>query len=180
MNQGSRLKKLARHLLATTCLTAAAGAAHAATVSEPPDFGNSFAVATSLPVGTTNVVGTMPFGDPADYFKFNGLLPGSAFSFDLHLNSSTGGPTLNGQDSSQNSLFSPITLSGSNTDFFGNGTVPADGMLIISLRQSVESNADYTGSLSAQLAGAPEPGTLATAGIALAGALALRRRLKKQ
>ena len=53
--KSARLKKFARHLLAITCLTAAAGAA---TITEGTDFSNTFAGANALPIGTDVVDGT--------------------------------------------------------------------------------------------------------------------------
>ncbi len=63
--KSARLKKIARHLLATTCLTAAAaGSAGAATFKEGTDFSNTFAGANALPLGTDVVNGSL-FGSLA-------------------------------------------------------------------------------------------------------------------
>jgi hypothetical protein len=75
MGKNTRLKKLARHLLATTCLTAGAAAlANAQVVTEgsggaPADFGNTFGAAYLLPDGTIQVNGGVSFGsDPAIFY----------------------------------------------------------------------------------------------------------------
>ena len=63
IQKSARLKKIARHLLATTCLTAA-GSAGAATFKEGTDFSNTFAGANALPLGTDVVNGSL-FGSLA-------------------------------------------------------------------------------------------------------------------
>ena len=84
IQKSARLKKIARHLLATTCLTAAAaGSAGATTITEGTDFSNTFAGANALPIGTDVVNGSIwgaIVSDPDDYFRFSGLLAGSSFS----------------------------------------------------------------------------------------------------
>src|ERR1700755_2747797 len=99
MGKNSRLKKLARHLLATTCLTAGAAAmADATTVTETisgvGDYGNSFGAVTLLPNGTrtvNGVVGGILTGTDAldfnDYIEIGGLLGGSSFSFSASMSS---------------------------------------------------------------------------------------------
>src|SRR4051812_43057138 len=82
------LKRFARGLLTTTCLTAAAtGMAQAGIVNEggnggaTDSFGNTFALVTALPGGTTEVIGGInPAGDN-DFFRFSGLLAGAGYSF---------------------------------------------------------------------------------------------------
>ena len=84
MQKSARLKKIARHLLATTCLTAAAaGSAGATTITEGTDFSNTFAGANALPIGADVVDGSIGgaiVSDPDDDFRFSGLLAGSSFS----------------------------------------------------------------------------------------------------
>ena len=88
MNRSARLKKLARHLLAITCLTAG-GTAGASTLSQPPNFGTSFANVTPVPVGTTIVDGSVQFGsDTNDFFTFQNLVPGTGFDFTASTTSS--------------------------------------------------------------------------------------------
>src|ERR1700716_3716695 len=52
-------------------------------VSEPPDFGNTFATRTNLGSGILLFNGSVDTGtDPNDYFQLSGLSAGSTFSFD--------------------------------------------------------------------------------------------------
>lgn len=88
-NNTSTIKRLARELLTTTCLTVAAtGAAQGATINESGNFGatdqfgNSFGTAFALPAGTDRVFGAIsPTGGDNDFFAFSGLAAGTAYSF---------------------------------------------------------------------------------------------------
>ncbi len=182
MQKSARLKKIARHLLATTCLTAAAaGVAGATTFTESTDFSNTFAGANALPIGTDVVNGSL-FGslapDNDDYFQFSGLLAGSSFS----LSASTPDTGWFGNffvfSSSQSQIGSAQPLQNATPANVG-GIVPLDGILVVDVGL-VEGfgAAAYTVSLTAPLAQTPEPSTLAGVGLGLAGALALRRRQK--
>jgi PEP-CTERM motif len=167
-------KKLARKLLTTTCLTAAAtGAAHATTFTETTDLGNTFLTNTLLPVGTDRVIGTLngvgDFG--VDYFKITGLLAGSNYTL---TGSYVGSQFVTVFDSAQGILnaqaHTPPTLS---------GIVPGDGMLVIAA-QNEEGGISYDLSLSSTPnTGTPEPATFGGVGLALAGVAALRSKSKK-
>src|ERR1035438_2743209 len=116
MGKNTRLKKLARRLLATTCLTAGAAAlANAQVVTEgsggaPADFGNTLGAAYLLPDGTIQVNGGVSFGsDPADFFTFQGLAGGTGFSF----TASTPGTKSIGLD-----IFNSSDTQLGSTDFF--------------------------------------------------------------
>lgn len=181
MQKNARLKKIARHLLATTCLTAAvAGMASATTITETSDFSNVFAGANVLPIGTDVVHATVGFvngvNDPADYFQLKGLFAGSAFSLQAMTSDALAG-NMNIYSSSQ----SPIgSANGSANFFFTNqnasvsGIVPADGILVVGITDGEGSGA-YTVNL---LNTAPEPSTLVGAGLGLASVVALRRKRK--
>ena len=177
MQKNARLKKIARHLLATTCLTAAvAGMASATTFTETSDFSNVFAGANVLPIGTDVVHAAVGFvngvSDPADYFQLKGLFAGSAFSLQTMTSD-----VLAGYMSIYSSSQSPI---GSSKSFFTNqnasvsGIVPADGILVVGITET-EGGGAYTVNL---LNTAPEPSTLVGAGLGLASVVALRRRRK--
>ena len=191
MGKNTRLKKSARHLLATTCLTAGAAAlANAQVVAEgsggaPADFGNTFGAAYLLPDGTGMVLGSVTgISDPADFFTFQGLAGGTGFSF----NATSFLPGQIGLD-----IFNSSDTQLGSTDFFsssdsgsGSGTVPADGTLTFELFPSGEGARPYTVSLTATLAptGIPEPGTLGVMGLGLAAGRhsrgAARRRFKRE
>lgn len=165
------LKKLARQLLTTTCLTAAAaGAANAGTVNESTftDFSNSFGGANELPLYTDRIIGQMnPSGD-LDFFKLTSLVAGSGYTITGSYTSAQSVAVLNSGGGSLNGLsINPASLI---------GTVPADGTLVIQvLNQEAVASYDFT--VNAQTV--PEPSTGVAAALGLAGAWALRRRLKK-
>lgn len=170
------LRKLTRHLLATTCLTAAAGAASATTVVGP--FGSTFASATLLPVGTTEIQDTINTGQGTvtEWVSFSGLEGGGSFSFSA---TETGPNTgsASARDSSNGDLLDfAIPASGQA------GIIPADGILYLIVNFPSCGDCELTNyavDLTAPLATpTPEPGTLSVAGLTLAGAVALRRKRK--
>jgi hypothetical protein len=186
MLKSTRMKRLARHLLATTCLTAGAAAlANAQVVTEgiggaPADFGNTFGAAYLLPDGTTQVNGTVEIGsDPADFFTFQGLQGGTGFSFTATstLTRTIGLDIFNSSDSQLGA-----------TDFFssaeagsGIGTVPSDGTLTFELFPNGSGEGLRTYSVNLTATSTPEPGTLGAMGLGLtAGAAALARRRRKK
>ena len=172
----STLKKFARHLLTTTCLTAvAAGAAHGNTINESSvsggDFGNTFATRNLLGSATTEVIGAISGFTDNDFFQIGGLLGGSAFSI-------SGVYTNFANYSVLNSAQGVISAGGQNPATLA-GVVPGDGILVVQVLQS-ESLATYDLTITANAATTiPEPGTLAAMGLGLAGAFALRRKLAK-
>ena len=170
------LKKFARRLLTTTCLTAAAvGAAHAGTINESivGDFSNTFAGAgltNSLLPNGTNVVngGLNPSGD-LDFFTFQGLSAGTSFTL--------AGTYENGQFVTlYNSAQTALTVQASNPPTL-TGIVPGDGMLVVGVTNQ-EQVTGYSFTLTATPAATPEPSTIVGGGLGLA-ALALRRKRKK-
>lgn len=165
------LKKLARELLTTTCLTAvAAGAAQAATVNETVDFNGSFATANVLPLGTDRVLGSInPSGDN-DFFQFTGLLGGGAYSLAGLYEASASYTVFN-------SAGVVLNVETTNPPLF-TGTIPGDGILVVGVEQN-EQISFYDLTLTAPTTGVPEPSTAVGVGLALAGALALRRKLAK-
>jgi PEP-CTERM motif len=174
------LNKLARALLASSCLTGAAAIATADTIitqgvpPAPAEFPHS-PPGYLLPVGTIQVNGVFvactECGDQdTAWFEFQGLLPGSSFTtFGCCENDST------------YALFnsSDVFLGSSNfrpADGV-DGTVPTDGNLLVAVSDECGNCTmqNYQVNLDAQL-DTPEPSTLATVGLALAGALAWRRK----
>lgn len=172
----STLKKFARHLLTTTCLTAvAAGAAHGNTINESSvsggDFGNTFATRNLLGSATTEVIGGVSGITDNDFFQIGGLLGGSAFSI-------SGVYTNFVNYSVLNSAQGVISAGGGNPATLA-GVVPGDGILVMQVLQ-FEGLANYDLTITAPAATTiPEPGTLAMMGLGLAGAFALRRKLAK-
>ena len=172
MDKNSKLKKLARTLLATTCLTVAAGSAPAAVITEATfapggDFSNNLNSPTVLTGGTDTILGTIGTSpDFNDIFELLGLVAGGSYHITL-ASSSSFTPFLNFYDSSFN--FLPGSLSpGQSVDF----VAPADGNLVFNLGSEGVSN--YTVTLTPNFV--PEPATFGLVGAALAGALALRRK----
>ena len=179
MQKTARLKKFARHLLATTCLTVAAtGAAQATTVNESTDFGDTFATSNILPVGTDVINGAI-FGsiapDGADFFTFTNLLGGSAFTLGASTPVGSFFPEVQVLTSA-NTVVSPQQGFSLGSPASANGIVPLDGILVVQVNGN-EGSGPYTVTLDAQSA-APEPSTLFGAGLGLAGAFALRRKRK--
>ena len=174
------LNKLARALLASSCLTGAAAIATADTIitqgvsPAPAQFPHS-APGYLLPVGTTQVNGlfaacTECAGQDTAWFEFQGLLPGSHFTTTSCCENDSIYAIFN---SSQDFLGSSNFEQGLNTS----GTVPTDGKLVVVVADECGSCSmqNYQVNLDAQL-NTPEPSTLATVGLALAGALAWRRK----
>jgi hypothetical protein len=186
MNRTARLKRLSRHLLATTCLTlAGVGAANATTINETSapggNFGTSFATSTDLssiatltPATGDTVDGSVHVGDPADYFTFTGESAGSLFMLTESAGRAAG--SLEVLNSSQGVVLTTFGLTTSQEAY--SALVPNDGILTVVVNYGVcgECTIDY--SVGVQSPVAPEPSTFAEigAGLGLAGAVALRRR----
>jgi hypothetical protein len=181
--------KFARTLLATTCLTVASGgAALAGTITYtegsgglPADFSNTFAGADALTAatipGTTNVNGSVSNLDFADFFELTGLGTGT-FTASAVANEG-GSPSITLFTDGDLSLGGPTSFIPGTPASFASQAIPSDGNLIIGIDAN-ESTATYTVSVNTTGSSTPEPGTIATVGLGLAGALALSRRGRKQ
>jgi hypothetical protein len=179
--------RFARTLLATTCLTVAStGAALASTINiytegtppAPADFPNT-GPGTALPGGTieTIVNGHVTLsGDPFDWFEITGLGTGT---FIVSAIADSGAPDEIGVYSDSN-LTTPLegltAFTTSTAANFGALAIPGDGNVVIEIAATNEGSGNYTATLSS----APEPSTIATVALGLAGAFALRRKLRKQ
>ena len=164
-------KKMARKLLTTTCLTAAAtGAAQATTFTETTDFGNTFLTNTLLPVGTDRVIGNLDL-EGIDFFKITGLVAGSNYTL---TGVYVGSQYLTVFDSAQGILNAQAVRPASVS-----GIVPGDGMLVIRSANE-EGGQSYDLTLTATTNTAtPEPATFGGVGLALASVLAMRAKSKK-
>ena len=172
------LKKFARGLLATTCLTiASGGAAQAATFTEGTDLSNFSNAPFVLPSGTNIVNGSLFFStDTADWVEFTNLLGGSLFTLNATTPTSFFFPTVNVLDDKQAQVVGPAAFSSGSDANLGPTLVPADGNLIVGITTTgSEGAAPYTITLNAQQS-VPEPGTLGSVGLALAGAFLWRRK----
>jgi hypothetical protein len=171
------LKKFARGLLATTCLTIASGVAvRAAIVNEGVDFSNSSLTPFVLPAGTDVVNGSISFGiDGSDWVQFTNLVGGSLFTLTASTPVTLFFPTVNVLDSTQAPVAGPSAFSGGSDANLGPAFVPADGNLIVGVvTTNSEGPIGYTLTLNPQTV--PEPATCGSVGLALAGALLWRRK----
>jgi hypothetical protein len=177
MGKDHRLKKLARTLLATSCLTAAAGAANAATFVESSfaggDFSNNLSSPSILNATYDTVVGSIDvtsISDGSDYFQIPGLVAGGSYFLTY---SAVGGlpPASLRLYDGVSQIAGPLTNGASI-----NVTVPLDQDLRFGIVVG-EGPSNYTVSFTEN---APEPGTFGAAGMALAGTLALRNRKRRK
>ncbi len=191
MNKTARLKRLSRHLLATTCLTlAGVGAASATTINETSapggDFSNSPVTPTNLSSistlavpGTNTAIGALSAGGDVDVFSFTAI-PFTPFSYNI-TDTSNGQGRVSVLNSSLVNIGSTPTLS--IFTFNPQAVVPndgiwADGKILVDIITGCECGFAYSATVSAPTA--PEPGTLVDLGLGfgLAGAIALGRRRK--
>jgi hypothetical protein len=158
------IRRMARTLLASTCLTVAA---NASTLTEPPDFSSTFGAPTAIPAGTTRIEGSLStFTDSSDYLRWQGLTPGSILNVFY-------------QDQSPDMYASywhgsgPTYVAGSLNIGPNSITVPSDG--IVNFSVGLEGmGGPYSLDFGSPV---PEPGTLTTLGLGAAAiALAARRK----
>ena len=181
--------KFARTLLATTCLTVAGGAAQAGTIiytegtaPAPADFSNTFPAATVLTAaaipGTTTVNGNISGGDPFDFFELTGLGAGT-----FTVTASTSGSGMGSVSVLTDAnvvVGGPTGISNGVSASFGSFSIPSDGNIVVELQDLGERSTPYTVTVNTLSSSTPEPSTIATVGLGLAGALALSRKRRKQ
>jgi hypothetical protein len=184
MQKNSRLKGFASRLLATTCLTAATGAAaFGSTLVLTEGAQGSIGTEVVAPAGTTEVDGVVSLnhGPNGDFFELTGLPASVSFSSLSLTVTNVSGPSLGAAfyNDTPAEIVSLTTVD-NGTPYDPSGTVPADGNLIVNIRPSNEGATDYTVTLDLPT-GTPEPGTLGALGLGLAGiaGLGLRRRTQK-
>jgi hypothetical protein len=205
-NHSKSVEAFARGLLATTCLTVAcsgSAVAGAITVTEgqggaPTDFPDS-PNGYLLPLGTTVVNGAVGPGqgveggfDPADFFEFQGLTPGSTATFTgvfVPLGNEAGiFYTVFNDIGTVLAVGSFETCCDENNGNTNSITVPGDGNVVFEAysRRSGEEGgggghngtAAYQVTLNAEAATTPEPAALGLTGLGL-GAVALGWRRKR-
>jgi PEP-CTERM motif len=173
MQKTSTLKRLARRLLTTTCLTAAAATMavagpytgpYGSTMGTAPDVG------TSTPVsGSENVYGQQ------QWFEFTGLTAGTTITIQDLAGS---GSSLNWallSDTSVSLASNNLGVGASVTPSF---SLPGDGNVFVEIVATNESGNNWQVTLNPGTS-TPEPGTLGAVGIGLAGLGALARRRRK-
>lgn len=176
------LQRLARTLLATTCLTCATGGvAFSSIITEgtspaPSDFPN-VTPGFALPAGTTKVNGSISPTD-IDFFEFTGLVGGGTFSLTA---TATGGNTYANNIAVLSDTGTTIAPTPCCASFFSgfpvtfsSQLIPADGNIVVQISPS-EGGGAYTIDLTAPVA-TPEPSTLGVVGLVLASALGIRRK----
>jgi hypothetical protein len=181
-NPNRRLEKFAHALLATSCLSVAAGSASAATIlivegtsPAPSDFPNS-SPGYLLPYGTNEIQGSLTGTlDTKDWFEFENLIGGQGFSLHgvytpLHQEKGVTFQVFN----SSNVQFGNSSLEGQGRPI--NGTVPGDGELIVEVQFAQAGNPHYQFTLAAEYVPEPAPVLGTTLGLGLMGALAWRRK----
>jgi hypothetical protein len=185
--------RLSRHkmILAAACGgMIGTSAAQAATVSEPPDFGDSFGAATVLPGGTNQIEGSVEagsLGNPIDFARFNGLIPSASIDIDYAIsNVLMGGETsisLVFFNSGGGTIGSVAINQASPASGQVGVTVPLDGSIVAQVNfQAYDSDPtlDYTISFDESAlqeeTAIPEPTSAAIAGLGAATLLARRRR----
>jgi len=203
------LEGFARGLLSTTCLTVVCGSsAVAGTVTEPISAFPNSSPGYLLPIGTTVVngfAGVKPSEGGfagTDWFEFQGLTPGSSYTLTSVYNplgqrgesgNGESGLTISLLTNSQSPLFTNVSMEGPGVSGVNalTGIVPSDGFLDVEIvsNQIAEQSfvegggSNYQVTLAAETGsastGAPEPGTMATVGVALAGALAWNRKRRQ-
>jgi hypothetical protein len=193
--------KFARTLLATTCLSAASGgAALAGTISygpgAPANYSATFAGALTTPLsaatipGTTNVSGQVTSEDNVDFFELTGLGTGT-FTLTATALGEVGEAAVTLSEfvetvtvftDGDTTLEGPTAFDFGDMASFASMSIPTDGNLVVEVEQNFESSANYTVTVNttAPTATVPEPSTIATVGLGLAGALTLRRRRRQQ
>jgi len=182
--------KFARALLATTCLTVASGVAVAGTITytegdspAPSLFSNTFggasasALAAAAVSGTTIVNGEVSGSRQFNYIELTGLGTGT-FTVDV-VDTEGGNADASIFNSGDTNLGGPSAFNTSVHADFSSQAIPVDGDLVIELQTVNESGNFYTVTVDTTAA-TPEPGTIVTAGLGLAGAVALARRRRKQ
>ena len=199
------VQKFIRTALATTCLTVMSGGlASAGSVIYDDDttaeyqnsaanallLANQLAAATGgLGSNTTTAIGHFCNSSTAgcgaiegndDWFEVTGLIANQTVVYSTTdtgpggEGSPTGTQGITITNDTQTQTFLNVSLNGLPS---GNFTVPSDGNVLFDIT-SGEGRAQYSVTLT-QTTGVPEPSTVSGVGLALAGALALRRKFRK-
>ena len=178
------MNKLAKLLLATTCLTAVSAASAAAVSEVEPN--NSLGAAQVLPLGTTQITGTLVsdfINNFSDFFRLEGLLPGGSFTVTLDANPGipVGESGMFALSSTGTILDSEFLIQDGDTL---TGTVPSNGILVLQI-EGATTNTEivypYTLDISApRVAAVPEPSVLSLLAAGAAGLGAVRGLWRKR
>lgn len=198
--------EMSKRLAGATALSLLVGGpSHAMSASESGDFGDSFASRTTLPIGTNAVSGSIGCSssesgggsessgggcDPADFIRFQSLVPSSAFS--LTVSFADGSSQLDILDGFGAALCAPVASESSGgsessgcsvtpqgpgplggASYLVSGLIPATGDLTVGLTNGSSSSSAY------QLTFIPEPSTGLLTGLGLAAYGWLKHRTRR-
>jgi hypothetical protein len=182
--------RFARTLLATTCLTVAStGAALAGSINTytegtspaPTDFPNT-GPGTALPGGTTETIvnGHVTLaGDQFDWFEITGLGAGTFTVSAIADSGDADSISIFNTSNLSTPLEGPTSFNTTTAANFGAVAVPGNGDVVVEIAATNEGSGNYTVTLN-NTSSVPEPSTIATVALGLAGAFALRRKLRQQ
>jgi len=185
LQKTSKLRRLTVRLLTTTCLTVLGSVAASANSVAIPSFTFETYPGDVLSPNVTQVTGTVngDINGVGDFFELTGLPGGASFSsISLAITDTTANAMraelFSDIPSAQTVLVAETDIAGL-TAFDPTGTIPTDGNLFVNIIPTNldESPSSYSVTLSSST---PEPVSLATIGLGLAGlgALGLRRAKK--
>jgi hypothetical protein len=183
LQRAPKLKRLARHLLTTTCLTAGvAGCAYATGLNVTglsPSTNESSPTIETVGTGANSVSGTTNEG--SNYIEFEGLPAGStlgSISFVFTNNSSFSEYSLTILNSSDTVLSGPVGVPAGGSDTPSSVVIPSNGDIVVDFGEC-ECSSGFTITLN-DPSSVPEPAALGGVGLGLAGIGALARRRRKQ
>jgi hypothetical protein len=157
--------------------------------TETTDFSDNPATPFLLPLGTSQVIGSVGGPDDADFFEFQQLVGGSPFTIVAQNTTADATTVIEILTDAAVVLIGPSFLNGTTLETF-TGTVPVDGNLVVGIgAEEAESGGQNPqgGPISSgqnpavfySVTLAPEPGTLAILGLGLGGLLFYQRTRSK-
>jgi hypothetical protein len=186
LQKTSKLKRLGRHLLTTTCLTVGGVAvAHASPILTGVTPSETFpGTVEAVTPGAVSISGS--FSNVGNYYlDFTGLPVGDSLSTLDFVVENTGSRSFTSviddvASGAGSPLTGPQTVTGGGS-WDPTATVQADGDIVVGMHISSEGVADYTISFTDPGSSTvPEPASLGVVGLGLAGIGVLARRRAKQ